>query len=72
MKSMAGVYLKDEPDAPDEAGETMCLFMLIFPNKRSIYYMKTKEEKEKWIHGIKEAVGYSSLNDFYDLGTTLG
>jgi hypothetical protein len=49
MKSLAGVYLKDEPDAPDEDGEMMYLFMLIFPNKRSIYYLKTSEEKEKWI-----------------------
>ena len=72
MKSMAGVYLKDEPDAPNEHGENMYLFMLNFPNKRSIYYLKSKEEKEKWINGIKEAVGYSSFNDFYDLTATLG
>ena len=31
-----------------ECGMKMHPFMLIFPNKRRIYYLKSKEEKEKW------------------------
>jgi serine/threonine protein kinase len=47
-------------------------FMLIFPNKRRIYYFKTKEEKERWMEGIKQSIGYCNLYDFYDLGENLG
>jgi len=46
--------------------------MLIFPNKRRIYYFKDKNQKDKWITAIKQAIGYSNLNDFYELGETLG
>lgn len=45
MKSLAGVYLKDEPDTIDEQGNNLFLFMLIFPNKRSIYYLTSQEDK---------------------------
>lgn len=46
--------------------------MLIFPNKRRIYYLKTEEEREKWLVGLKKATGYCTLLDFYDIGETLG
>jgi hypothetical protein len=48
MKSLAGVYLKYELEEVVEGGMKMFPFMLIFPNKRRIYYLKSKEEKEKW------------------------
>ena len=46
--------------------------MLIFPNKRRIYYLDSQDEKEKWISAIKKATGYASLHDYYDLGDNLG
>jgi len=46
--------------------------MLIFPDKRRIYYLATKEEKELWINAIKKAIGYASLHDYYELGENLG
>ena len=46
--------------------------MLIFPNKRRIYYLNTQEEKDAWISAIKKAIGYASLHDFYELGENLG
>lgn len=45
MKSLAGVYLKEEVDEANESGQMLFPFMLIFPNKRRIYYFKTAEEK---------------------------
>lgn len=47
-------------------------FMLIFPNKRRIYYFKNKEDKVKWMEAIKTSIGYSNLYDFYDVGENLG
>jgi hypothetical protein len=72
MKSLSGVYLKEEVEEANESGAMLYPFMLIFPNKRRIYYFKDKEQKAKWIDAIKIAIGYSNLNDFYELGETLG
>jgi serine/threonine protein kinase len=46
--------------------------MLIFPNKRRIYYFYKKEDKIKWINAIRESIGYSNLFDFYETGEILG
>jgi len=72
MKSLSGVFIKDENTTVDESGSPIYAFMLIFPNKRRIYYLKSEEEKQKWVNGIKEAIGYSSLTDYYDLIEIVG
>lgn len=46
--------------------------MLIFPNKRRIYYLETQEKRDEWVDKIKKAIGYSNLHDFYDLKESLG
>ena len=48
MKSLAGTYIKDEEDYIDEAGKKLYAFMLVFPNKRRIYYFETQSEKQRW------------------------
>ena len=72
MKSLAGVYLKEELEEFTENGMKLYPFMLIFPNKRRIYYLSSKEEKDQWISAIKRSTGYASLHDFYELGDNLG
>jgi len=72
MKSLAGVYIKDENTTTDDNRIPIFAFMLIFPNKRRIYYLKSEEDKQKWVNGIKKVIGYSSLTDYYDLGDTIG
>ena len=47
-------------------------FMLIFPNKRRIYYLETKEERDKWVEVIKKSIGFANLHDFYELHESLG
>ena len=46
--------------------------MLIFPNKRRVYFLESFELRQKWIDAIKKVTGYSSLYDFYELGDNLG
>lgn len=41
MKSLAGVYLKEEMEEFSDGGKTYYPFMLIFPNKRRIYYLES-------------------------------
>ena len=72
MKSLAGVYLKDELEEFTDNGMVLHPFMLIFPNKRRIYYLSSREDKDLWISAIKKATGYASLHDYYELGDNLG
>ena len=46
--------------------------MLIFPNKKRIYYLESREERDSWVDKVKQALGYSNLFDYYDLKETLG
>jgi len=55
-----------------EDSSIMYPFMLIFPNKRRIYYLDNKEMRDKWVEKIKLAIGYANLHDFYDLKESLG
>ena len=72
MKSLAGVYLKEELEEDNYNGTILYPFMLIFPNKRRIYYLTSKADKDKWVSAIKKTIGYASLHDFYDLEDNLG
>ncbi len=71
MKSLTGVYISNMEESVEQ-GQTMHSFMLIFPDKRRIYYLKTLQEKNMWVSAIKQSIGYASLLDFYDLKETLG
>ena len=53
MQSLAGVFIKSEMEELMEDNSVMHPFMLIFPNKRRIYYLETKEERDQWVEKIK-------------------
>ena len=72
MNCLAGVYLKEATENEIINGKTLYSFMLIFPNKRRIYYLTSQAEKDKWVAAIKKCIGYANLHDFYDLGENLG
>lgn len=72
MQSLVGVHIKNEMDEIIDQQTIVYPFMLIFPNKRRIYYLQTKIEKEQWMDAIKRVIGYSNLYDFYDLKENLG
>lgn len=72
MRALSGVYIKDEPQEFDDSGVVLYPFMLIFPNKRRIYYFYKSEEKARWMNAIKQVIGYSNLYDFYECGEVLG
>ena len=67
MKSLAGVYLKEELEEDSVDGTTLYPFMLIFPNKRRIYYLTSKEDKDKWVKAItatETPKSFINLNSF--------
>lgn len=49
MQSLAGVFIKSEMEEMMEDKTVMYPFMLIFPNKRRIYYLETKEQRDQWV-----------------------
>jgi hypothetical protein len=53
MKSLAGVYIKYEIEEVVENDKKLYPFMLIFPNKRRVYYLDSPEAKEKWVIAVK-------------------
>ena len=72
MQSLAGVFIKSEMEELMEDNSVMYPFMLIFPNKRRIYYLETKDERDQWVEKIKQAIGYANLHDFFELKESLG
>lgn len=49
-------------------------FKITYPSKQvRIYYATIEEEREIWVKSIKSAIGYISIEDFYDIqDVTLG
>jgi len=72
MQSLVGVHLKNELEEIVDTNTVLYPFMLIFPDKRRIYYLKNKAEKERWMDAVKKVIGYANLYDFYEVGKNLG
>lgn len=41
-------------------------------NKSRVYYCRTRDERNKWIFQIKSAIGYTSVEDYYEILNDLG
>jgi serine/threonine protein kinase len=75
MHSLVGVFIKSEKEEHLEgtANTIIYPFKIIFPvNKVRVFYCRNRDDRSKWIASIKTAVGYSSIDDFYDIQGDLG
>ena len=73
MHSLVGAYIREEKEEQLENGTTVYPFKLIFPpNKGRTYYLLSKEERDSWVKVIKNAIGHSNLEDFYEIKQDLG
>lgn len=72
MQSLVGVHIKNENDEVVDEKTVLYPFMLIFPNKRRVYYLKSQAEKERWMAAVKKAIGYANVFDFYEFRDNLG
>ena len=72
MQSLTGVFIKSQNEEQVSENKFLYPFMLIFPNKKRIYYLQSEEERDEWINKIKDAIGYSNLFDYYDLFDSIG
>lgn len=70
MHSLAGTFIKEELEEIFDKKTILFPFSLCFlHNKKTLYAIK-KDEKVGWVKALKEAIGYSSLYDFYELKVT--
>ena len=68
MHSLVGIFLEDMPEEELDKTTVLYPFKLIFPpNKDRVFYLLSKEGKEKWINAIKEVIGYQNLHDYYEI-----
>lgn len=72
MRPLSGVFVKDEKEEVNEQGQALYPFMLIFPNKRRIYFFTDKNQKMIWLAAIKECINFSNMYDYYEIGEILG
>ena len=71
MHNLSGVYLKEEEPVTLE-GKLFYSFIIVFPSKERKYYILDKNEYQNWLKAIRKAVGYSNLNDIYEVREVLG
>ena len=73
MHSMAGIYLKVDKEEVIDGKYKLYPFRLIFPpNRGRSYYLRTEAERDMWAAAIKKAIGYSNVEDFYEIQHDLG
>ena len=73
MHSLVGVFIKSDKEEQLENSTAMIYpFKIIFPmNKVRVYYCRNRYERSKWLHHLKNAVGYSTIDDFYEIQVRL-
>lgn len=72
MKSLTGVYIKDEGEEKSDAHGQIFLFTLIYPNKKRVYYIQSAEEKQKWVEAISRVIFAKQITNFYEFGAIMG
>jgi len=88
MHNLSGSYITQEGDlikvrkeaknnkkiSKDETANTLNYypFILHLKKKSRLYYCQRKEECQNWIRIIREITKFRDVNDFYDLGESLG
>ena len=72
MVNLISVFIRIEPEEQLDKKNVLYPFTLIFPNKERTYYLLSNDDRERWVSEIKQAIGYASLTDFYDVKEPIG
>lgn len=71
MHNLSGTFVKDSGEIKVN-NEKFFSFGIQFSSKTRTYYNYRKENSDKWVHQIKEAIGYKSFFDFYEMFDDIG
>lgn len=72
MHTLIGTFIKDELEDIFDKKTVLYPFSLYFMQTKKTFYALKKEEKASWMKALKEAIGYSSLYDYYELKDVIG
>ena len=74
MHSLIGVFVKSEKEEALEGTSSLIYpFKIIFPvNKVRVFYCRNRDDRSKWLQNLKTAIGYSSIEDYYEISGDLG
>ncbi len=72
MRSLSDIYISENLKVEKVSDDVYYPFVLIFPNKKRIYYCRDLKEKILWINSIKKSVGFCNLDDYYEIGEIIG
>lgn len=72
MVNLISVFLRVEPEEQLDKKNTLYPFSLIFPNKERTFYLLSADLRDEWVLKIKEAIGYASLTDYYEVKEAVG
>ena len=71
IHNLSGVFIKDDGLVKLGDKKYFC-FTIIFPTKPRKYYLSNEAEYKNWVNSIRKIVGYSNLNDIYEIKQILG
>lgn len=69
--ALTNVFIREEEPEPHD-DKFVYSFTLMFPSKERKFYCLEKEEYEAWLVKLKQAIGYYSISDYYDIGESIG
>lgn len=71
MHNLSGCFVKENGEKKINEEKMYC-FCIQFSSKVRNYYCYSKESANTWINALKEAIGYKSFFDFYDMLDDIG
>jgi len=71
MHNLSGCFVKENGEKKIN-DEKMYCFCVQFSSKARNYYCNNKESANNWVNALKEAIGYKSFFDFYEMLDDIG
>jgi hypothetical protein len=71
MHNLSGCFVKENGEKKINEEKMFC-FCIQFSSKARNYYCYRKETANAWINTLKEAIGYKSFFDFYEMLNDIG
>ena len=71
MHNLSGVFIQSNGLVKLGDKQFYC-FTIIFPTKSRKYYLSNESEYHNWVNNIRKIVGYSNLNEIYEIRQVLG
>jgi len=71
IHNLSGVFIQSNGLVKLGNKQYYC-FTIIFPTKARKYYLSDESEYYNWVNAIRKIVGYSNLNEIYEIRQVLG